>query len=215
MTPAGSLCCVNARPPPENLCEAAPTRKPLMPNPRIYLAGPEVFLPDAAEIGLRKKMLCEKFGFVGLFPLDNEFAGVVDRIDEEIFAANLVLMREAVAGIFNLTPFRGVNADPGTAFELGFFIALGKPVFAYTNRAEDYFDRVAESFGAHRTPDGDFRDADDLAIENFGNADNLMLDAALKQQGRVIVRPAASLPGLDDLTGFSACLRQARLHFGV
>jgi nucleoside 2-deoxyribosyltransferase len=185
-----------------------------MPNPRIYLAGPEVFLPDAAEIGLRKKMLCEEFGFVGLFPLDNDFAAGDDRIDERIFSANVALMREAEAGIFNLTPFRGVNADPGTAFELGFFTAQNKPVFAYTNNAEDYFDRVAEKFGSHRKRGGDFCDADDLAIENFGNADNLMLDAALKQQGREIVRPAASLPGLDDLTGFGACLRQARLHFG-
>ncbi len=185
-----------------------------MPSPRIYLAGPEVFLPDAAAIGLRKKMLCEKSGFVGLFPLDNELAGAVDGIDEKIFAANVVLMREADAGIFNLTPFRGVNADPGTAFELGFFAALGKPVFAYTNNAENYFDRVAAAFGAHRTPDGDFRDDDSLAIEHFGNADNLMLDAALKSQGREIVRAAVSLPGLDDLAGFGACLKQARLHFG-
>ncbi len=183
-----------------------------MPKPRIYLAGPEVFLPGAAEIGARKKALCEKFDFVGLFPLDNEFAAGADRIDEKIFAGNVALMREAEAGIFNLTPFRGVNADPGTAFELGFFTAMRKPVFAYTHRAEDYFDRVAESFGAHRTADGDFRDADNLTIENFGNADNLMLDAALKQQGREIVRVVAT--GLDDLTGFGACLRQARQHFG-
>lgn len=185
-----------------------------MPNPRIYLAGPEVFLPDAAAIGQRKKVLCEEFGFVGLFPLDNDFSAESEKIDEKIFAANLALMREAEAGIFNLTPFRGVHADPGTAFELGFFKALNKPVFAYTHSAEDYFDRVAQKFGSHRTPDGDYCDAEAHAIENFGNADNLMLDAALKSQGREIVRPAATLRGLDDLAGFTACLRQARLHFG-
>ena len=185
-----------------------------MPQIRIYLAGPEVFLPDAAEIGLRKKMLCEEFDFVGLFPLDHDIADEADKKDEEIFRANVELMREAEAGIFNLSPFRGVNADPGTSFELGFFAAQNKPVFAYTNRAESYFDRVCEKLGAHRTPDGDFCDAEGLTIENFGNADNLMLDGALKIQGREILRPAVSLPGLDDLAGFTACLRQARLHFG-
>jgi nucleoside 2-deoxyribosyltransferase len=192
-----------------------------MSQPRVYLAGPEVFLPNAPEIGARKKMLCEEFGFVGLFPLDNEFpdggldfpAGT-EKLDEQIFAANVALMRSADAGIFNLSPFRGDNADPGTAFELGFICSANKPVFAYTNHAEDYFDRVSKNFGLHRTPDGVACDADALLIENFGNADNLMLDAALKQQGRVIVRPSTSLPGLDDLAGFSACLRQAKLHFG-
>jgi nucleoside 2-deoxyribosyltransferase len=186
----------------------------VMSQPCIYLAGPEVFLPNAAEIGVRKKMLCEEFGLVGLFPLDNEFHAATEKLDEKIFAANVDLMRSADAGIFNLTPFRGVNADPGTAFELGFFCAANKPAFAYTNSAEDYFDRVAEKFGLHRAPDGMACDAEALLIENFGNADNLMLDAALKEQGRAIVRPSVSLSGLDDLAGFSACLRQAKLHFG-
>jgi nucleoside 2-deoxyribosyltransferase len=183
---------------------------------QIYLAGPEVFLPDAREIGARKKMLCEEFGFVGLYPLDNGLAAAPgETADEKIYAANLALMREADAGVFNLSPFRGVNADPGTAFELGFFGALGKPVFAYTNAAAPLFDRVAASHGVHGAPGGDFCDASGLLIENFGNADNLMLDGALKAQGRRIVRPdASSLPGLGDLTGFMACLRQARLHFG-
>lgn len=185
-----------------------------MSQPRIYLAGPEVFLPSAAEIGARKKVLCEEFGFVGLFPLDNDFCAGAEKLDEKIFAANLELMRSADAGIFNLSPFRGVNADPGTAFELGYFCAQDKPLFAYTNSGTNLFDRVAEEFGVHHTPDGLACDADALLIENFGNADNLMLDGALKRQGRAVLRPPVSAPGLDDLAGFTACLRQARLHFG-
>jgi nucleoside 2-deoxyribosyltransferase len=178
---------------------------------KIYLAGPEVFLADAIAVGARKKILCEEFGFVGLFPLDNELSG--ENIDEKIFAANVALMRQADAGIFNLSPFRGVNADPGTAFELGFFTALGKPTFAYTQHAENHFERVSKSFGAHATPEGDYCDASGLLIENFGNADNLMLDAALKAQRRAIQRPTSPRP--DDLSGFCDCLRQARLHFGL
>ncbi|MCI4677923.1 nucleoside 2-deoxyribosyltransferase [Rhodoblastus acidophilus] len=185
-----------------------------MPIPKIYLAGPEVFLPNAREIGLRKKILCEEFGFVGLYPLDQDHAAPGETADAKIFAGNVALMRDADAGIFNLSPFRGVNADPGTAFELGFFAALGKPVFAYSNHAAPLFDRVAAAHGVHGAPDGDYCDARGLLIENFGNADNLMLDGALKAQGRRVVRPDVSLPGCGDLTGFTACLRQARLHFG-
>jgi nucleoside 2-deoxyribosyltransferase len=31
---------------------------------KAYLAGPEVFLPEAIEVGLRKKRLCNKYGFI-------------------------------------------------------------------------------------------------------------------------------------------------------
>jgi nucleoside 2-deoxyribosyltransferase len=173
-------------------------------------------LPDALEIGARKKILCEEFGFAGLYPLDHDLAVAPgETLDEKIFAANIAYLREADAAIFNLSPFRGVNADPGTAFELGFFAALGKPVFAYSNDAAPLFDRVVGEFGVHATPEGGHCDARVLLIENFGNADNLMLDCALKGQGRKVIRPEVSAPGLGDFAGFLACLHQARLHFGV
>ena len=38
---------------------------------RVYLAGPDVFLPDAFEIGRRKIELCTRHGLTGLYPLDN------------------------------------------------------------------------------------------------------------------------------------------------
>ena len=180
----------------------------------IYLAGPEVFLPDAREVGARKKALCAEFGFVGLYPLESEIAAQAEKpADEAIFAANCALMRRADAGVFNLSPFRGVNADPGNAFEIGFFAALAKPVFAYSNCAAPLFDRVAATFGAHPSDDGP-RDASGMLIEDFGNADNLMLDAALKAQGRRIRRPQHALPDLAALDLFRECLREARRHFG-
>ena len=39
---------------------------------RIYLAGPDVFLPDAEKVGDRKKALCERYGFTGVFPTDTD-----------------------------------------------------------------------------------------------------------------------------------------------
>jgi nucleoside 2-deoxyribosyltransferase len=184
-----------------------------MPPKKIYLAGPEVFLPDAAEIGLRKQALCREFGFHGLFPLDSPIPETEGR-DEKIYAANIALIVQADAAIFNLSPFRGVGADAGAAFELGHVVAQGKPVFAYSNDPADAFARVSEAFGAHGLPEGGWCDAHGFEIENFGNADNLMLDCALKAQGRAVLRPESKLP-LDDLTLFTACLRQALLKFGL
>ncbi|PKG14950.1 nucleoside 2-deoxyribosyltransferase, partial [Pseudomonas aeruginosa] len=37
----------------------------------IYLAGPDVFRPDAEAHGETLKALCAEFGFVGLYPLDH------------------------------------------------------------------------------------------------------------------------------------------------
>ena len=38
---------------------------------KIYLAGPDVFLPDAVDIGRRKAEICARHGVTGLYPLDN------------------------------------------------------------------------------------------------------------------------------------------------
>ena len=40
-------------------------------RPRIYLAGPEVFMPHAKDVGAEKARLCAEAGFEGCFPLDN------------------------------------------------------------------------------------------------------------------------------------------------
>jgi nucleoside 2-deoxyribosyltransferase len=38
---------------------------------KIYLAGPDVFLPDAFAIGQCKQDICRRHGVTGLYPLDN------------------------------------------------------------------------------------------------------------------------------------------------
>jgi len=134
---------------------------------KIYLAGPDVFLPDAVEVGRRKKEMCREFGFEGLFPLDNEFAGEPGGV--EIYRANCELMRQAEIGLFNLSPFRGPSADAGTVFELGLMRGMGKQLFGYRNSTSLYHQRV--------TPD-------QYSIERFGLGDNLMIDCCLAELGR-------------------------------
>src|ERR1041384_7723346 len=90
---------------------------------KIYLAGPDVFLPDAIKIGRRKAAICARHGVSGLYPLDN----TVDLI------------------IANLTPFRGPSADAGTVYELGYMAGRDKLCFAYSNDPADYAERVARS----------------------------------------------------------------------
>jgi nucleoside 2-deoxyribosyltransferase len=174
---------------------------------KVYLAGPEVFLADAEDIGRRKKELAAQYGFVGLYPLDNDFTADSsgERIDARIYRANVALIHAADFGIANLSPFRGPSADVGTVFELGLFVGLGKPVFGYTNEADDLAWRVWRAL-----PDGD-----GMMIEDFGNADNLMIDMALAEQSYPIIRhAAASDASLRDLTAFEECLKRAAAAFG-
>jgi nucleoside 2-deoxyribosyltransferase len=177
----------------------------------VYLAGPEVFLPDAIEIGRRKRELCARHGFDGLYPLDNEISAeaATERTDKLIYQANRAMMARADFGICNLTPFRGPSADAGTVLELGFMVGLGKRVFAYTNDAADYAQRVARTLAGEGA--GPMCDQSDMAIEDFGNFDNLMLEWAVRESsGHPVVRHAAD--GADlyrDLTGFEQCLRLA------
>ena len=110
-------------------------------HPRLYLAGPEVFLPDAMAMGRAKQGLCARHGFEGVFPKDAELvlSGLAKRDQaRRISAANEQLMRTCAGLVANLTPFRGVSMDSGTAFEVGFMRALGRPVLGYTNVVAEY-----------------------------------------------------------------------------
>ncbi|MFO1129418.1 MAG: nucleoside 2-deoxyribosyltransferase [Rhodospirillales bacterium] len=180
---------------------------------KVYLGGPEVFLSDAAAVAAGKIERAAAFGFAALCPLGNPPADARDdRIDVRIFRANVALLREADFGIFNLTPFRGISADVGTVFELGMLTGLGRRVFAYTNDPADLVSRARDCVAgtAFDAATGTWCDADGMQIEDYGNADNLMLDCALCEQDTPIVRhPAAAQERFRDLTGFETCLRLA------
>ena len=148
---------------------------------RIYLAGPDVFYPDALARAGAMKAACARFGMLGVFPLDPAPAEALLAAEApewlRIHAANEAHIRSCDAMVANITPFRGASADPGTAWEMGFMRALGRPVVAWTEVLQDYSARIA--------PDG-------LGVEDFGLADNLMLEGGIALSGGVVMRGHAA-----------------------
>src|SRR5246127_3097326 len=141
---------------------------------KIYLAGPDVFLPDAIDIGKRKAAICARHGAHGLYPLDNAVDLSAGDASLAIFKGNEAMMDAADAIIANLTPFRGPGADAGTVYELGYMAGRGKFCLAYSNDPAVYADRVRE-FTEVISRDGRLVDALGLAVEDFGLTDNLMM----------------------------------------
>jgi nucleoside 2-deoxyribosyltransferase len=167
---------------PRARSNTSPTRASAGPL-RVYLAGPEVFLQQAAQIAACKKQLCAEHGMIGLWPLDNE--PIVEpigrtpsrlKVARAIGAGNEALIRGADLLIANCSPFRGVSMDVGTAYEIGYARALGKPVFGYSNVIAGYKRRVVRY---RRLGDPLNADAPGSAIEDFGLWDNLMIATAL------------------------------------
>ena len=176
---------------------------------KIYLAGPDVFLPEAAEIGRRKSQVCAGYGLIGLYPLDSGIDAATEGASQKIFRANKAMMDEASAIIANLTPFRGPGADAGTVYELGYMAGCGKLCFGYSNDPSSYADRVAR-FGEVRPEAGHLVDAQGLTVEDFGLTDNLMMIHALELHGGALVLPTHGAADIwHDLTTFEICVRMA------
>jgi nucleoside 2-deoxyribosyltransferase len=172
---------------------------------KIYLAGPDVFLPDPLKIAEAKKKICAKYGFRGIFPLDN----VLDLSNLSLFESgvkiyqnNIKLMDNCDLIIANMTPFRGPSMDVGTAFELGYMTAQGKPIFAYTNDDRLYGDRVTKITS----------DLDDkgMSIERFQMHDNLMLEGSIVSSGGVLTTESIQSENYyTDLTVFEKVVKIA------
>lgn len=177
---------------------------------RVYLAGPEVFLPHAAEVLSAKCALVRAAGLTPLAPGDADVPADQSPFDQGLHISSVDegLMQQADAIIANLTPFRGVSADAGTAYELGFMAASGKPIFAYTNDARPYYARISSDRLVMKTPDGITRCSNGLLVEDFAMADNLMLHGGLARRGHDLVVHDGN-GDIADLAGFEKVLAVA------
>ncbi len=163
---------------------------------KLYLAGPAVFRKDAFTYANALKKACSEHGFIGVFPLDND---VDSCCASEIKYANINLIRKCDGVIADYTPFRGPGLDGGTAYEIGFAEALGKPVVAFSGDTRDYLCRVNEWMSGAPVDTDDLikRDHNNMSIEDFDLPDNLMLtsdiavfdtvDAALNEMTIIMI----------------------------
>jgi nucleoside 2-deoxyribosyltransferase len=188
-------------------------------RPKVYLAGPEVFLRNARQAGALKAEICARHGLDGRFPLDIELElGGLELAESAyaIFHSNEQLIRDCDAVIANLTPFRGVGADTGTVYEVGFARGLGKPVFGYSNSDLSFFERVEKSESAplkvraEADPTMAFEDKDHMGIEQFGLAENLMIAGAIHDSGASIFQAKTKRSvRYTDLAAFEDCVKLA------
>jgi nucleoside 2-deoxyribosyltransferase len=176
---------------------------------RVYLAGPEVFLEDAAAIAAAKRAICAAHGLVGVFPTDPAVTPAGEPEWFRLYLANEAHIRGCDALIANLTPFRGASADPGTVFELGFMRALGRPVFGYANTRARFGGRTLALLGraARRRADGAWEDAEGMAVEDFDLHDNLMLEGGIRAAGGLhVTEEVAAAARWTDLRAFTRCV---------
>jgi len=134
---------------------------------KLYIAGPDVFRADAPAWADAVRTLCRDAGHEALIPLDAGGAGA-----EGIYRNNLRLIGAADAVLANLNPFRGAEPDSGTCVEVGYALALGKPVIGYMDDVRPLRDRLRVA--ADDAADGP-RDAEGVRVEDFGLPLNLML----------------------------------------
>jgi len=181
-------------------------------RPCVYLAGPDVFLPDALARAAQRKAICARHGLLGVSPFDP--APVTppgwEALAEwqRIFVANEAHIRAADAVIANLTPFRGPSADPGTVYEIGLARGLGKSVFGYATTSEGFTDRSRAVWGpTRRDAYGVWRDRDGLSVEDFDLFDNLMIVGGLAVP--LIADDIAPELRWSDLAVFERCVEAA------
>lgn len=184
---------------------------------RIYLAGPEVFLRESVELYTEKKAICREHGFEALSPLDDLPAfETMPKVEAglSISQANETKMRACDALIANLTPFRSPSADVGTAYELGFMRALGRPVLGYANVDKKFHQRTIEFLEGRVRPREDtdiIEDHTGMLLEDFDMVDNLMLDGAiLASGGQLVLKPTPAEKKFHDLDGFRQCVVMAK-----
>lgn len=160
---------------------------------RVYLAGPEVFLPDADRRLDELVACCRAHGVAGVRPSDGGLGGARapagTAMAQRLYDENVALLRGCDAVVANLMPFRGpVEPDSGTVFEVGMAIALGKPVAAYLPEPRlPYAERVRRHLPTRVDACGALWDeCQGMRVEAFGEPLNLMLSRSTPTFGSFV-----------------------------
>ena len=173
-------------------------------RPTIYLAGPTVFEPDPDAIFAAMKGICAQHRLEGVSPLDAQVGLEIDMpgpaLVARIVGADIALMHQVDGGVFCLDGFRrGPEMDPGTAFEIGYMHALGKPLAGWTRDPRSYPERLraffADVFGlalggepsgalpGKGARSGVLRDPDGVLVHSEGCLQNAMTQVGIERSG--------------------------------
>ncbi|RHX89998.1 nucleoside 2-deoxyribosyltransferase [Leptospira stimsonii] len=156
----------------------------------IYLAGPEVFLPEALSVLQERKSLCSSYGFLAVSPFDSDIPNDSERnqdLARKIFFGNLDLIRKSDIILANCNSFRGPLVDDGTAFEIGYAFALEKTIYGYAKSLPPLPEIVKKSISTFPHSSGYEMDKDGYLLnEDFGNSLNLMLQYSIEAKGVLI-----------------------------
>ncbi|MEM7180911.1 MAG: nucleoside 2-deoxyribosyltransferase [Spirochaetota bacterium] len=160
-----------------------------MQESKIYIAGPEVFLPNADDVLAHNKALCADYGFIGLSPLDTEIVQSREphspiELAEKIFQANCQLIDECDIVIANCNPFRLAIVDDGTSFEIGYAFANQKLIYGHIRKKKPLPEIVQERIATGLHKSGYLIDREGYLLnEDFGNTINLMLEFSILNSG--------------------------------
>ena len=128
-------------------------------KPVVYLADFEMFLPTCEETVKYWKKVCDKYGFIGLFPGEGDPVEPGEDYWQRVFDHDYTHMRNCDMCIAQLDDWRGHECDSGTAFELGWFIAKGLPSYGFYTGKTPLTDRDIEK-------DEDGYDLNGFAVED-------------------------------------------------
>lgn len=153
-------------------------------NAAIYLAGPTVFFPnsDAAFLNLESKL--KAHGLLGIrpaSPFDPETGEFISgpKGAKYLYENNILRIADCAGVLADLRPFRGdTEPDSGTSFEVGYAVALKKPVAVVLEDTRDYGSKIKSAYGllppsSPGEPEMDGRYG--MMVEDFGRPLNLML----------------------------------------
>jgi nucleoside 2-deoxyribosyltransferase len=176
---------------------------------KAYLAGPDVFLPNALTHAREKIALCAKYNILGRPPINDDFEDLAKLPPEQawrgIYLKDIEMMEDCDIIIANCTPFRGASGDAGTLIELGWFLGRNKPIFAYSNTATLFTARSKTQTAALPDP------IENLLVEGFGLPDNLMIQGAVEYGGPhpITLPPDHQNRPFDALDIFERCVQHA------
>ncbi len=136
-----------------------------------------------------------------------------------IVAVDRSLMDSCDGGLFCLDPFRrAADMDPGTAVEIGYMFAQGKPLCGYTIDGRTYPDKVAAYFTSAwnaklqgRPPlaqggsSGSLEDPDGMLVHSEGMVQNGMIEGFIRLSGGRVFADA----------DFDEAFRQAATHLAT